>query len=65
MKTQSINQSSFMRQNDKGQRNAVFGSFLDTVTPDGNGLVGPCISSSSKNAKMSHPGKVSGIEVTG
>lgn len=64
MKTQSINQSSFMRQNDKGQRNAVFGSILDTVTPDGNVLVGPCISS-SKNAKMSHPGKVSGIEVTG
>lgn len=54
-----------MRQNDEGQKNVVSGSFLDTVTPDGNGLVEPCISSFSKNAKVAHPGKVSGIEVTG
>lgn len=40
-------------------------SQIQTVTADGNGLVGPCISSFSKNAKMSYPGKVSGIEVTG
>lgn len=48
-----------MKQNDKGQRNAVFGSFQDTVKPNGNGLVAPYISSPAKNAKW-----YSGIEVT-
>ena len=52
-----------MKQNDERQRNAVSGSFLNTVTSNGINLFVPYISY-AKNSKMSHPERYSRIEVT-